>query len=213
MKTSEQLGHWKGDFGDAYTQRNQPTVAMLESRIKFFGHILAKAQLPACPKILEVGANVGMNLCAIQRLLPAKLCGVDPNWGALVTLTQDQELKCRTSVCQGEALNLPFRDASFDLVFTRGVLIHIHPDNLIHACSEILRVSRKYILCAEYFASKPEQIEYRGHHNLLFKRDFGGFYLDHWPELQIVDYGFLWKRVDFDDVTWWLFAKSSSQGT
>jgi hypothetical protein len=44
---------------------------------------------------------------------------------------------------------------------------------------------------------------------LLFKRDFGTFYLEQWPELQLVDYGFVWKRVEFDDLNWWLFEKAT----
>ena len=45
---------------------------------------------------------------------------------------------------EGNASKLPFEDNSMDLVFTSGVLIHISPDDLLQACSEIHRVSRKY---------------------------------------------------------------------
>jgi len=43
----------------------------------------------------------------------------------------------------------------------------------------------------------------------LFKRDFGGFWWDVFPELTFVDGGFFWKRATgLDDLTWWLFAKN-----
>ena len=103
--------------------------------------------------------------------------------------------------------NLSRLDAEkFDIVFTCGVLIHIHPENLLDAMKEIYRVSKKYIVCAEYFSDKDEEINYHGEDGLLFKKDFGSFYLDNFPNLKLIDYGFSWKRVTgMDNLTWWIF--------
>jgi hypothetical protein len=100
-------------------------------------------------------------------------------------------------------------DASVDLAFTAGVLIHIAPADLGQATDEIVRVARKYVLCAEYFAHTPEEVPYRDQMGLLFKRDFGAFYVDRYPQLRCIDYGFLWQReyAVWDNVTWWLFEK------
>ena len=107
-----------------------------------------------------------------------------------------------------DGFDLPFEGNSMDMAFTCGVLIHVHPDDLFSFCSEIYRVSGRYIGCLEYFSPEPVERRYRGHQGLLFKRDFGSFYLDHWPDLRLLDYGFFWKRVSgFDNVTWWLFEK------
>ena len=44
--------------------------------------------------------------------------------------------------------------------------------------------------------------------NRLFKRDFGGLWLDTCPDLRVVAYGFAWKRLTgLDNLTWWLFEK------
>ena len=43
-------------------------------------------------------------------------------------------------------------DSYVDLVFTNGVLFHILPDKLKQIMSKINRVSKKYILCSEYFS-------------------------------------------------------------
>lgn len=49
---------------------------------------------------------------------------------------------------------------------------------------------------------------YRGHDDRLFKRDFGGYWLDHFSDLWTVAYGFAWKRITgLDNLTWWLFEK------
>ena len=70
------------------------------------------------------------------------------------------------------------------------------------------RVTRRYIVCIEYFSDKPEEIPYRGHDGVLFKRDFGGFWIDNFPDLETRDYGFVWKRVTgLDNLTWWVFEK------
>jgi spore coat polysaccharide biosynthesis protein SpsF len=76
---------------------------------------------------------------------------------------------------------------------------------------EIHRVSRKYVFCSEYFSPKAEAIRYRGEDDLLFRNDFGSLYLDMFPDLQLVDYGFFWRRTTvMDDCTWWLFRKANA---
>ena len=70
------------------------------------------------------------------------------------------------------------------------------------------RVARRYIVCVEYFSDQPETIPYRGHSEVLFKRDFGSLWLDCFPDLRVLDYGFFWKRLTgLDNLTWWLFEK------
>jgi hypothetical protein len=106
----------------------------------------------------------------------------------------------------GEAI--PFPDGAAELVFTAGVLIHVPPDNLPAVADEMHRVSSRFILVSEYFASEPEEKRYRGQDGLLFKRDFAGFFLDRFDDLEVVADGFLWKRTTgIDDTTWALMGK------
>lgn len=98
----------------------------------------------------------------------------------------------------------------FDLVYTMGVLIHIHPDDLLANMRKMFDYSSKYILIGEYFNRTPLMIEYQGQQDRLFKRDFGKLFIENFP-LDLVDYGFLWGHIydsaGFDDVTWWLFER------
>ena len=64
-----------------------------------------------------------------------------------------------------------FRDREFDLTFTMGVLIHVPPDDLPRVMAEILRCSRRYILCGEYHAVEPTEVRYRGRSRALCARD------------------------------------------
>ena len=157
--------------------------------------------------ILEVGANIGLNLRALATLTDAELYAVEPNAAARERLVAD-EVVPEQRVFDGTASAIPLADGAVDLAFTSTVLIHVAPSELARTRREIHRVSRRYILCNEYFAAKAEAIEYRRHPDLLFKCDFGSVWLDQFPGLRLIDYGFLWRRAAaMDSTTWWLFEK------
>ena len=198
---TEQLEAWRDGLGDAYTARNPSDHA---SRLLMWHRVLKKIKPYS---ILEVGANLGANLVALGKLTDAGLAAVEPNATARKLL---REVLSSTSIYDATAENLPFKDGEFDLVFTCGVLIHIAPDNLGRACDEIHRVSAKYIVCIEYFSDKPETVMYRGLEGLLFKRDFGDFWMTRFPDLKIVDCHFFWRRMTgLDNLTAWVFEKGS----
>ena len=92
--------------------------------------------------------------------------------------------------------------------FTTGVLIHQPPESLPIVLSEIVRCSKRYVLCGEYFAEEPTELPYRGVSGALFKRNFGQLYLDLFPTLQLIETGTLDRSAGWDDVTWWLFERA-----
>lgn len=207
MKT-EQLEFWKGNFGNAYVDRSRLTPGEISARGEQLDRLLISLGVKRTVSVLEVGANIGLNLKGLRRCgWGGSFYAVEPNDKAYDTLSRDEEIAL-SKAFNTDGFDLPLHDDSIDLVFTCGVLIHVHPEDLVKICSEICRVSRRHVFCMEYFSAEPVEKSYRGHQGLLFKRDFGGFYLDHWPNLSLVGYGFLWKRVTpFDNVTWWLFEK------
>jgi len=206
MAMNDQLKFWQGQFGDTYADRNVADAETLDQRTAMWTRLLA-AMSPPPGSILEVGANVGLNLRALKALLPAELSAVEPNEKARAILAESGALPVER-IHNASSTNLPLDDGSVALAFTSGVLIHIAPDDLLPSCREIHRVSSNYIACAEYFNPTPVEIEYRGHSGVLFKRDFGAFWLDNFADLELVDYGFLWKRATgLDDLTWWVFRK------
>jgi hypothetical protein len=106
------------------------------------------------------------------------------------------------------ARELPFADDSFDLVFTTGVLIHQSPDELPRVMDEIVRCSRRYVLCGEYRADELEEVPYRGQRGALYKQDYGALYQERFPQLQLLEEGFLPKSEGvWDDVTYWIFEQ------
>jgi pseudaminic acid biosynthesis-associated methylase len=206
MAKNDQLKFWQGQFGDTYADRNVADAETLGQRTAMWTRILATMSPPP-ESILEVGANVGLNLRALSELLPAELTAVEPNEKARNILAKSGALPV-DRIHDASSTNLPIDDESVELAFTSGVLIHIAPDDLLPSCREMHRVSSRYIACAEYFNPTPVEIEYRGHSGVLFKRDFGAFWLDNFADLELVDYGFFWKRATgLDDLTWWVFRK------
>jgi len=207
MAETEQTQFWRGDFGTDYIGRNTREAAAVRSRTAMWARILERTSGSPPQSVLEVGSNVGLNLAAISRLLPAALHAAEPNSTARGELARSSLLPAENiHDAIGDAL--PYPDAAIDMVFTSGVLIHVAPDRLEATCREMHRVSRRYIGCIEYFSTTPEEKSYRGHSAKLFKRDFGGFWWDLFPGLKLVDNGFFWRRTTgLDDLTWWLFEK------
>ena len=147
-----------------------------------------------------------MNLRALNISLPkANLHGVEINAKAAKIL---EETKIATVTnCSIKEFEI---EKSFDLSFTKGVLIHINPNDLILTYNKIFESSNKYILIAEYFNDVPSEINYRGFKEKLFKRDFAGEFLDLFPSTKLIDYGFVYKRdpmYPLDNISWFLIEK------
>lgn len=205
--TASQAEFWRGEFGDSYTDRNASSPEQLRARCAMWCNILSHTLAAPPRSILEIGANIGLNLRALRALTDARLLATEPNEKARRRMIEDGILAA-SDVRDGLALSINWPDAVADLVFTSGVLIHIHPDNLEASLREIYRCASRWIVTIEYFSDKQEMIPYRGHKDKLFKRDFGGYWLDMFSDLRVIAYGFVWKRVTgLDNLTWWLFEK------
>jgi pseudaminic acid biosynthesis-associated methylase len=206
-----QLRLWRGEFGASYMARNKPDLAHITALSRMWARMIAP-MYPSPASIVEVGSNIGLNLRALSRITDAALTAVEPNDAARRRLKTDKVVPA-PRIVNAVAADLPLSDRSADLVFTCGVLIHVDPKDLAASCREIHRVSRRWILCAEYFSPEPRSISYRGHAGQLFTRDFGRFWQEHHTDLRLVDYGFFWRGAGAtDDLNWWLFDRSAPTG-
>jgi spore coat polysaccharide biosynthesis protein SpsF len=197
---------WAGDFGDAYISRNQGDE-LLASNLSFFSNALKRTdKISSC---LEFGANIGMNLKAIKLLYPnIAIKAIEINKEAAGELSNNIG---STNVFAGSIFDYPVEKKA-DLTLIKGVLIHINPEMLPTVYEKLYQASRKYILIAEYYNPTPVSINYRGHDDKLFKRDFAGEMLEKFSDLKLIDYGFAYRRdVVFpqDDITWFLMEKSN----
>ncbi len=201
--SSEQENFWSGEFGSDYIDRNRDSLT-ISSNLVLFSKIIN--QMKFLPKdTLEIGANIGLNISALKLILPnSNFTGLEINRNACESLS-----KTGAKVINDSVFNVSL-DQLFDLVFTKGVLIHLDPERIQDVYEKLYNWSRKYILLIEYFNPSPVKIEYRGFENKLFKRDFAGEMLDKFKDLKLVDYGFVYSRSNFpqDDVTWFLLEKN-----
>ncbi len=188
---------WQGEFGDQYTARN---TGGMYSRAMVW-QCFASVQDHEVESILEIGANRGLNLEVLRRITPQiDLFACEPNDSARAELINCLELPADHVT------------AAVDLVFTQGVLIHVPTDKLTRSFHEIHRVAKRYIMFLEYFAPSEEMIPYRGHDNALWRRDYGGLFMNEFPQIKFLGCTFFWKRVTgLDNLTMWIFEKIDKQ--
>ena len=201
---SEQEDFWAGEFGEEYIQRNQ-SKELLASNIHFFSNALKNAgKINSC---VEFGANVGMNLRAIKSLYPnISLSGIEINNLAAKGL---RKIIGENNVFNSSIFDVEIKE-QYNLSLIKGVLIHIQPELLQRAYQKLYDLSNKYILIAEYYNPSPVTIPYRGHSDRLFKRDFAGEIMEKFSDLELVDYGFSYRKDPVfpqDDITWFLLKK------
>ena len=201
---TQQEDFWAGNFGTEYIKRNQGD-ALLASNLDFFSKALRGAHgIKSC---IEFGANVGMNLRALNLLYPGlDAYAIEINADAakelsMVIRPDNIEIK---SILDFE----PTRQ--WDLAFIKGVLIHMNPEVLPLVYDILVASAGRYLMVAEYYNPSPVAIPYRGHSDRLFKRDFAGEIMGRHPQLHLVDYGFAYHgdpSFPQDDITWFLMEK------
>lgn len=202
---TEQEKFWATDFGNDYPSRNEGE-ALIASNIALFSKILRSA--PTVKSVAELGCNIGLNLSALNRIHQQfDLRGYEINQSAAQSAA-DQKMAEIINTTITEPLGM---DKKFDMTFTKGVLIHINPEKLDAVYENLYKLSNRYIMVCEYYNPSPVAIEYRGHQDRLFKRDFAGELISKY-NLRLIDYGFNYHRDAYftnDDTTWFLMEKSS----
>jgi pseudaminic acid biosynthesis-associated methylase len=195
---------WAGEFGREYIGRNTGEDA-INANVVLFANILRCAL--GIRSILELGCNIGLNLEALKRIDSTfELTGFDINADA-VQIARDKNI---ADIRQGTIIRKLDVDRTFDLTLSKTVLIHIRPDLLPNVYDNLYHLSNRYVIVCEYYNPVPVAVNYRGHADRLFKRDFAGEMIDRYG-LRLVNYGFAYHRDHYlrgqDDVTWFLLEK------
>ena len=205
---TEQEAFWAGDFGDDYIRRNEDSPQTLSANLFFFARALRRLA-PNPKSIIELGANIGLNLRALKLLYPgARQTCVEINRRAAERLLNDN---VADEIVNDSILNFTPSQRN-DLALIKGVMIHLNPEMLPGVYRKLAECSSRYVLIAEYYSRRPEEVVYRGHTARLWRRDFGGEFMDACPEFECVDYGFSYHRCPSeqqDDLTWFLFQRKA----
>ncbi|WP_404319135.1 pseudaminic acid biosynthesis-associated methylase [Malaciobacter canalis] len=191
MEKNFQRQTWEDEFGKEYLQRNIYTPKQLDefyknrytlSRTDLNNRFLKNINKDA--KILEVGTNIGNQLLHLQSMGFKNLYGIEIQERAINFAKKRAD---NLNIIKGDALDIPFKDDYFDLVFTSGVLIHISPDNINFAIDEIYRVTNSYIWGFEYYAKEYTDLMYQGNKDLMWKADFMKLYKERKKDLVKLD--------------------------
>lgn len=201
---TEQEKFWAEEFGNEYTVRNN-REEYLTSDINFFTKVFSRIGKPI--SLIEFGANIGLNLKAVKILFPTTdLFGIEINKSAAEELSK---VIGKENIFNGSIFDYePSR--TYETALIKGVLIHINPDMLDKVYEKLYQASSKYIIINEYYNPTPVSVQYRGHSERLYKRDFAGEMLDKYSDLKLIDYGFCYKRdraFPVDDGTWFILEK------
>ncbi len=202
---TKQEEFWAGEFGNDYIPRNKGPLS-IASNIALFAEIFAHTE--TVQSVIEFGANIGLNLQAINQLLPeVELSAIEINQKAVAALKRRGGK--RLKIYSQSILDF-IPDYSRDFVLTKGILIHINPTLLLKVYNLLYQTSKRYICIAEYYNPTPIEVPYRGHKGMLFKRDFAGEMLQAFKDLKLIYYGFAYHRdrhFPQDDITWFLLEK------
>jgi spore coat polysaccharide biosynthesis protein SpsF len=200
---TEQEEFWCGNFGNDYITRNYDEQ-IIAGNVNLFSQILSFTN--KISSLLEFGANVGQNLIALKQLLPkSKFTAVEINKLACDSLRKFDWL---TTINKSIIDFVPKKQTDF--VLTKGLLIHINPNELQNVYKTLYNTSSKYICIVEYYNPTPIEINYRGHKERLFKRDFAGEIMKRFCDLKLLKYGFSYhldNNFPQDDLNWFLLEK------
>lgn len=149
------------DLWNKYTDENEEKSQESLSRFIYHACLALGAK-----KICEAGCNVGNNLSSFPKSL--EVSGVDRNKHAL---KKAEERYPQINFENSEIGKTKFPDNAFDLVFTRGVLIHIPKDEIDDILREFLRISNNWILNLEYYGEDGKMINWKRGDDLLWYRN------------------------------------------
>lgn len=208
--TTKEIELWRGPFGTQYAERNTPSDEDVKQRTFWWETILRQtyALCHTLPdSVLEVGAGVGQNLMAISAIGRQ----IERRIDLYATEVNDNAREALQINVPGVqiigASDLGRHHNIADMVFTSGVLIHVHPAHRLNLMRDMYSASKRFIFCAEYFAPQTRPLDYRGEKAALWLDDYGSFWLDNF-KLRSVTYGFAWKKTTgLDNLTWHLFEK------
>jgi len=189
--------YYNHEVWDRYTQDNADHL--LTNVSQYLYHISA---ILGARRILEAGCNVGNNLEKFPKELDVH--GVDMNRNAIEKAKQ----KNPTFTFKNENIsNTSYDDSYFDLVFTRGVFIHIPKTELENCLTELFRLSNKWILNLEYFGNDGDMIKWKRGDNLLWYRNMKELWKKF--DVEIISDVELPLDIDFDKMRLTLVKKNS----
>ncbi len=160
-KAAELATQWGYDYWDGDRRINYGGYRYMEGRWEKVARAMANHyDLPAKPKILDIGCGKGFLLYDFLKVIPdAEVYGIDISSYAL----ENSKPEIRDHLKLGNATELPWEDNTFDLVYSLNTFHNLHNYDLHKALKEIERVGKKNkYICVESYRNQEEKV------NLLY---------------------------------------------
>ncbi len=155
-KAAKLARQWGYDYWDGDRRINYGGYRYMEGRWEKVARAMADHyDLPANPKILDIGCGKGFLLYDFLKVLPdAQIHGIDISEYAIHHAKEE----IRENLRIGNATSLPWPDNHFDLVVSITTLHNLYNYELEKALREMERVgkSNKY-LCVESYRNEVEK--------------------------------------------------------
>jgi len=151
------------EFWDEYTDKNQDKDAKGIADFIYHTCVALDAKV-----VCELGCNVGNNLQSFNK--EHLVWGFDNNSYAIkLAMKKHPHIVFGTD----NILDCEIANNTFDLVFTRGLMIHLTVDEVHVAIRKMIQISKKYIFHLEYFGKDAERVDYEVG---LWKRNMAEYY-------------------------------------
>ena len=146
---SPQEKFWAGKFGKNNLKRNIRSNYYYSNK-NLFDLALKKAKkIKSC---IELGAGSGQNIKYLKKKYPKALFqAVEINTSSVREISK---ILKKSDIFNESIVKFDTKQ-QYDLVLTKGVLIHINPDKLKKIYKLLYKLSKKYILISEYYNPTP----------------------------------------------------------
>jgi len=157
----------------------------------------------------EAGCGFGWNIRRVQEEFPNTRVG-----GLDFSITQLENARnyldgLQVPLVNGDNCCMPLKDNAFDVGFSLGVFMNIHPAKIRQALDEMIRVCRRYIIHIEYDENHTTSglREKRAIKTNIVSHDYGRIYKDLGKEIMVfsthLDFGEAYHK-HAERVTSWL---------
>lgn len=104
-------------------------------------------------KCLDVGCGVGLHSKMLREKKGCRVHGIDLSRSMVASANKNL---AGSFAVLGSATQIPYRDSSFDVVYTVNVLHHLIDHGVISgAIEEMARVSKRYVVIFEFNSKNP----------------------------------------------------------
>ena len=155
-KAAKLAKKWAHDYWDGDRRINYGGYRYMEGRWeKVAKAMIDHYDLPARPKILDIGCGKGYLLYDFTKVLPnSEINGIDISEYAIQN--SKEEIKSRLQI--GNSTKLPWPDDYFDLVYSLNTFHNLHNYDLDLALREMQRVSKQFqYICVESYRTEEEK--------------------------------------------------------